>query len=56
MAGWIKVHRDLLDKPIWIESTPEQKTILITLLMMVNHQKKSGSGKGNPTVLGLDKL
>lgn len=35
--GWVKLHRELLDKSIWIESTPEQKTILITLLLMANH-------------------
>lgn len=45
MQGWIKLHRELLDKPIWTESTPEQKTILITLLMMANHTKKNGNGK-----------
>lgn len=48
MPGWIKVYRDLLDKPIWIESTPEQKTILITLLMMVNHHKKDWEWQGRP--------
>lgn len=37
MSGWIKVHRQLLDKPIWRQSTPEQKAILITLLLMANH-------------------
>ncbi|MFQ6583347.1 hypothetical protein [Priestia megaterium] len=48
MAGWIKVYRDLLEKPIWIESTPEQKTILITILMMVNHHKKEWEWQGKP--------
>ncbi|MGJ7000875.1 hypothetical protein ACSDQX_04555 [Listeria monocytogenes] len=23
--GWIKLHRDLKEKPIWKSSTPEQK-------------------------------
>ncbi len=35
--GWIKLHRELLDKAIWKDSSPEQKTILTTLLLMVNH-------------------
>lgn len=48
MSGWIKVHRELLDKPIWIESTPEQKTILITLLAMANHQEKQWEWQGQP--------
>ncbi|MUV39444.1 Replication protein 15 [Lentibacillus sp. JNUCC-1] len=46
MRGWIKVHRELMDKAIWIESTTEQKTILITLLMMANHDKKEWEFKG----------
>lgn len=48
MSGWIKVYRTLLNNPIWIESTPEQKTILITLLLMVNHQKKEWEWQGMP--------
>lgn len=39
MAGWVKLHRVLTDKPIWKCSTPEQKTILVTLLLMVNHEE-----------------
>jgi hypothetical protein len=46
MSGWVKLHRCLADKPIWQESTPEQKTILITLLMMANHQEKEWEWKG----------
>lgn len=46
MKGWVKLYRELLDKPIWIESTPEQKTILITLLAMANHEEKEWEWKG----------
>jgi len=46
MEGWIKLHRELKDKSIWLKSTPEQKTILITLLMMVNHKPKKWEWKG----------
>ena len=38
--GWVSIYRELLDKPIWLESTPEQKTILITILLMANHEPK----------------
>ena len=34
---WLKLYRSLLKKPIWRQSTPEQKVILITILMMVNY-------------------
>jgi hypothetical protein len=36
--GWIKLHRELMDKAIWKCSTSEQKIILITLLLMANHE------------------
>jgi hypothetical protein len=44
--GWIKLHRALLDNPIWTCSTPEQKVILITLLSMVNHKPNKWMWKG----------
>lgn len=44
--GWIKIHRILIDKPIWKCSTPEQKTILITLLLMVNHEEAEWEWQG----------
>lgn len=47
MQGWIKLHREIYEKPIWLESTPEQKTILITLLGMANHQEKQWEWSGS---------
>lgn len=41
MEGWLKLHRALIAKPIWTSSTPEQKTVLITLLCMVNFAPNS---------------
>ena len=45
-GGWIKLYRELLEKPIWFESTPEQKTILITLLLMANHDGRQWEWQG----------
>lgn len=39
-GGWICLWRDLIDKPIWVNGTPEQNRILITLLCMANHKPK----------------
>lgn len=36
--GWIKLHRCLLSKAIWKCSTPEQKTLLIIILLLANHE------------------
>ena len=44
--GWLKLYRELMEKPIWFQSTPEQKTILITLLMMANHEGKEWDWQG----------
>lgn len=46
MDGWIKIHRKLLDDSIWQISTSEQKVILITLLLIVNHQEREWEWKG----------
>lgn len=46
MEGWIKLHRCLTQKAIWLDSTPEQKVILITLLMMANHEGREWEWKG----------
>jgi len=47
-GGWIKLYRQLLAKPIWQESTPEQKVILITLLSMANHEEREWEWQGEP--------
>ncbi|WP_101773930.1 hypothetical protein [Peptostreptococcus faecalis] len=39
-AGWIKIHRKILENALWKDCTPEQKVIIITLLLMANHEKK----------------
>jgi len=48
MNGWFKIHRALLTKPIWKDSTPEQKSILITLLGMADHAPSEWEWKGKP--------
>jgi hypothetical protein len=44
--GYIKLWRALLDKPIWKQSTPEQKVVLITLIMMANHRQNEWEWMG----------
>lgn len=46
MQGWICLHREIVDKAIWTESTPEQKAILITLLILANHKEKEWEWQG----------
>jgi hypothetical protein len=46
MQGWIRLHRELLEKPIWKCSKPEQKAILVTLLLMANHDEKEWVWQG----------
>lgn len=36
MSGYFKLYRELLNKPIWLNSSNEQRVILITLLAMAN--------------------
>jgi hypothetical protein len=44
--GFVKIYRSLLDKAIWQCSTPEQKVILITLLMMASHKDNEWEWQG----------
>lgn len=44
--GWFKIHRCLFKKAIWLNSTPEQKVILITLLGMANHEGREWEWNG----------
>ena len=48
--GWIKLYRDILDHQFWLSSTPEQKTIFITILLMVNTEDKSLIWKGEKII------
>lgn len=49
-GGWIKLYRCLMDDPIWLNSTVEQKVILITLLLMANHAENKWEWKGKPFI------
>lgn len=44
--GWLLIYRTLLDKPIWKNSTPEHKSILITILLLVDHKPNEWEWNG----------
>jgi len=44
--GWIALHRKLFDKAVWKTSTPEQKVVLITVLLMADHKGNQWEWKG----------
>jgi len=46
MSGWVSLYRELLIKPIWTKSNAKQKTILITLLLMANHEPNEWEWQG----------
>lgn len=50
MEGWVKLHRELAEKPIWLCSTPQQKTVLIAILLMANHEEKEWEWQGEKFV------
>lgn len=45
-GNWLKLNRELFDKPIWLNSTAEQKVVLIAILGMVNHTPTEWEWKG----------
>ena len=44
--GWVSIWRELFEKPIWLNSTPEHKVILITVFLMANHKPNQWEWKG----------
>lgn len=46
MKGWLRLWRELASKPIWLNSSPEQKVILIALMMLANHEEKEWEWHG----------
>ena len=45
---FVKLHRELLSKPIWRSSSLQQRSILVTILLLVNHKEKKWEWKGEP--------
>lgn len=45
-SGWIKLYRKLLDNPLWKDCTAQQKVVMVTLLLMANHEPKKWIFKG----------
>lgn len=46
MVGYIHLWRRLLKKPIWLKSTPEQRSVLIAILLMANFYENEWEWKG----------
>ncbi len=44
--GYVKLYRRLVDKPIWLQSTPEQKAVLIAILLMANFKEQEWLWQG----------
>ena len=43
---FVKLHRELLSKPIWKASSLQQRSILVTILLLVNHKENTWEWKG----------
>ena len=51
MSGYFKLYRELFNKPIWLNSSNEQRVILITLLSMANWKETEWDYFGEKIVL-----
>ncbi|MDW7672727.1 MAG: hypothetical protein SCK57_10720 [Bacillota bacterium] len=47
-GGWLKLYRCLMAKPIWTETSPEQKVLLLCLLMKANYRENEWIHRGVP--------
>lgn len=46
MSGFHLMHRELYEKPIWLNSTPEQKCLIPILISLANHSDNEWEFKG----------
>lgn len=44
--GWVKLYRELKSKAIWQLSSPQHKVVLITILLLANHEENKWVWKG----------
>lgn len=44
--GWVKLYRELKSKSIWQLSSPQQKVVLITILLSANHEENKWEWRG----------
>lgn len=52
MSGWIKLHRKILDSPLWKDCNNNQRLLMITLLLKANHETKKWIFKGQEYEVG----
>lgn len=45
-SGWIRLYRSLLEDPVWTTSTPEQRSVLVAILLTVNHEPRQWLWQG----------
>lgn len=49
-GGWVKLWRELLSKSIWTCSSPEHAKVLITILLLANHERNEWVWQGEKYV------
>jgi DNA replication protein DnaD len=50
-VGYFKLWRELYTKPIWTNSTPEQKVVLMTIMAMANFRPNKWEWQGQQFIL-----
>lgn len=45
-GGWIKLYRALLEDPVWTTATADQKAVLVTILLLANHEPRQWAWMG----------
>jgi len=45
-GGWIKLHRSILEDPVWTTANPEQKVVLMTVLLSASHEPRQWAWEG----------
>lgn len=38
--GWVNVHISFFEEPVWTEATPEQKSVMMSVILQANEQEE----------------
>jgi len=45
-SGWVRLYRKLLDDPVWTFASAEHKAVLVTILLLANHETRQWIWRG----------
>lgn len=49
--GWVNIHVSFFDEPVWTEATPEQKCVMMSLILQANEHEEEVRWNGEMRII-----